>query len=675
MLLDVAGFVVGVCVALIPGACAMLLIGVRGPWWYLALSAPCSVAVASLTGVVTAAVGASYGIVAIAIASVVLAGAAVARRTLQRRGRVVPSRTPRAPSVRSLPALAGLVAIVGGLGVSVLTWVGGMGWSLRTYPQEHDMIYHLALSSYVARTGIGAPWALAPTDVLSGSGTSFYPAGFHLLAGAAAQVTGNVVVSVNALAIVLVGIGMPLGAACLAAALARANGFAPDTTVGAAGVTTVLMATLYRPGVQLVHDGGVLPNSVALSLSACVLAALVSWRRASRAVLMTAGLATAGAVIAHPSAVVTLGVTAVVYLLVDVLRRGRRDLLRVVRALAPAAGLAVLIALPTLLIGSGAVATTTSFDSETPIRPIAQGVGKALTFAYGGYLDPESTRAQVDAAILIIGGLIVLVAARRCLPLLATVAVWFAIVISYFIAPGRGVSGVITSFFYNSEPRVWSHLSLVGVPAGALGIALAARWAARRLPYVGRRAVPWATAGLLFLVLAAYLGGPGDDYARVNQNAIATRFATPDFTRVNGDDEAAAAWLAGHVQHGQRVLNSANDGSTILYTEYGVPVVNLASLGSAAAPYTSRLLAGFRTYPTDPVMRRDLLDLRVAWLYVDSEAPPIGVGGAPSRWPEKDRLTVPRGFEDLTGLPGLTPVFRAGTVTVYRLDPVVVASL
>ena len=40
-----------------------------------------------------------------------------------------------------------------------------------------------------------------------------------------------------------------------------------------------------------------------------------------------------------------------------------------------------------------------------------------------------------------------------------------------------------------------------------------------------------------------------------------------------------------------------------------------------------------------------------------------------------DRLTVPRGFEDLTGLPGLTPVFRAGTVTVYRLDPVVVAGL
>ena len=675
MLLDVAGFVVGVCVALVPGACAMLLVGVRGPWWYLALSAPCSVAVASLTGTITTAVGASYGIVAIATSSAVLVGAAVARRTLQRRGRVVPTGRRRGASMRTLPALMGVVAIIGGLGVSVLTWLGGMGWSLRTYPQEHDMIYHLAVSSYVARTGIGAPWALAPTDVLSGSGTIFYPAGFHLLAGAAAQVTGNVVVSVNALAVVLVGIGMPLGAACLTAALARANGFALDTTVGAAGVATVLMATLYRPGVQLAHDGGVLPNSVALSLCAGVLAAFVSWRRASRAVLMAAGLAAAGAVIAHPSAVVTLGVTVGVYLLVDVVRRGRRDLLRVVRAVAPAAGLAVLVALPTLVIGSGAVATTTSFDSETPNRPVAQAVGKALTFAYGGYLDPDSTRAQVDAAVLIIGGILVLVAARRGIPLLATVAVWFAIVISYFVAPGRGVPGVITSFFYNAEPRVWSHLSLVGVPAGALGVAFAARWVARRCPDLGRPTVPWATAGLLLLVVTVYLVGPGYGYARVNENAVASRFATPDFTRVNGDDEAAAAWLAGHLQSGQRVLNSANDGSTILYTEYGLPVVNLASLGSAAAPYTYRLLAGFRTYPTDPVMRRDLLDLRVAWLYVDSEAPPIGVGGAPAGWPRNDRLTVPRGFEDLNGLPGLTPVFRAGTVTVYRLDPVVVAGL
>ncbi len=74
------------------------------------------------------------------------------------------------------------------------------------------------------------------------------------------------------------------------------------------------------------------------------------------------------------------------------------------------------------------------------------------------------------------------------------------------------------------------------------------------------------------------------------------------------------------------------------------------------------------------MVRRDLRDLRVDWLYVDSEAPAIGVGGAPFAWTQRDRLTVPRGFENLTGLPGVTPVFQAGTVTVYRLDPAVTAA-
>jgi hypothetical protein len=372
---------------------------------------------------------------------------------------------------------------------------------------------------------------------------------------------------------------------------------------------------------------------------------------------------------------VTIGVTAVVYLAVDVGRRGRRDLARFVRALLPAAAIGVVVALPTLVAGSSVVAATTAFVTGTPDRPVALAVGKALTFAYGGYLDPDSSRSQVALAALVLAGVLVLVLARRCVPWLVALAVWFLVVVSYFVGPGKGVAGIITGFFYNSEPRVWSHLTLLGVPAGALGLAVAARWVARRVPGLPRAGIPWVTSGLLLLLVAVYAAGPGYGYARINENAVASRFSTPDFTRVDGGDEAAAAWLAGQVRPGQRILNSANDGSTILYTEYGLPIVNLATLGSATAPYTYQLLGGFRDYPTDPVVRRDLLDLHVDWVYVDSQAPAIGVGGAPFGWPRSDRLTVPRGFDDLTGLPGLTPVFRAGTVTVYRLDPGVVARL
>jgi hypothetical protein len=674
VVLETVAVVVALLVAVVPGACALVALGVRRPAWVAVLAVPSSVAVASLTGVVTGIVGARFGVVALGVASVALAAVGVARLVLRSRGRVVEAPRPRRTrggGALVLGVVSGALAVV----VSVLTWLGGFGWSLRTYPQEHDMIFHLALSSYIARTGVGAPWELAPTDVLTGGGALFYPAGLHLLAAVVTGLTGNVVVAINALALLLVGVGFPVALAVLTAALGLAAGYARDTSAGAGGVAAVLAATLYRPGVQLAHDGGILPNAVAFTLAALVLAALVSWRRVPRAVLLGAGVAAAGAAAVHPSALVTIGLTAVVYLAVDVLRRGRHDLARFVRALLPAAVVGVVVAAPTLVFGSSAVGATTAFATATPNRPVALAVGKALTFAYGGYLDPDSTRSQVAAAALILAGVLVLVVARRCAPLLAALAVWLLVVVSYFVGPGKGPAGIVTGFFYNSEPRVWSHLTLLGVPAGALGLALAARWVARRVPGLPRRVVPWTTAGLLLLLAAVYVAGPGYSYARIDENAVASRFATPDFTRVNGDDEAAAAWLAGQVRPGQRILNSANDGSTILYTEYGLPIVNLATLGSATAPYTYQLLGGFRDYPTDPVVRRDLLDLHVDWLYVDSQAPAIGVGGAPFNWPQADRLTVPRGFDDLTGLPGLTPAFRAGTVTIYRLDPAVVARL
>ncbi|NMO90073.1 DUF6541 family protein [Actinomycetospora sp. TBRC 11914] len=673
MVPETLAVVVALLVVLVPGSAALVALGVGRPLWVAVLAAPSSVAVASVTGVVTGVVGARFGVVALGVASFLLAAVGVLRLVLRTRGRVRevrPRRTRRAGA-----AVLGVATVAVAVVVSVLTWLGGFGWSLRTYPQEHDMIFHLALSSYIARTGVGAPWELAPTDVLTGGGVLFYPAGLHLLAAVVTQLTGSVVVAVNALALVLVGVGFPLALAVLTAALGRAAGYARDSAAGAGGVAAVLAATMYRPGVQLAHDGGILPNAVAFTLAALVLAALVSWRRVPRAVLLGAGVAAAGAAAVHPSALVTIGVTAVVYLAVDVLRHGRRDLARFVRAFWPAAVLGVVVALPTLLAGSSAVAATTAFVTATPNRPVALAVGKALTFAYGGYLDPDSARSQVAAAALVLGGVLVLVVARRCGALLVAAAVWLLVVVSYFVGPGKGPAGIVTGFFYNSEPRVWSHLTLLGVPAGALGLALAARWIARRVPGRTPALVPWVTSGLLLLLVALYAVGPGYGYARIDENAVASRFTTPDFTRVDADDEAAAAWLAGQVRPGQRILNSANDGSTILYTEYGLPIVNLATLGSASAPYTYQLLGGFRDYPRDPVVRRDLRDLDVDWLYVDSRAPAIGVGGAPFGWPQADRLTVPRGFEDLDGLPGLTAAFRAGTVTVYRLDPAVVARL
>jgi hypothetical protein len=181
----------------------------------------------------------------------------------------------------------------------------------------------------------------------------------------------------------------------------------------------------------------------------------------------------------------------------------------------------------------------------------------------------------------------------------------------------------------------------------------------------------WGTVVVGGVLALGYLVGPGYRYSRTDVEALASRYARPEYTRVSASDQRAVDWLAGQVAPGERVLNSANDGSTLLYVERRVPIVNVASLGSAAEPATYRLLQGFNRFPDDPEVRRMLRDLDVRWLYVDSSAPTISASGAPEAWVAGNWLSVPEGFRHLAGLPGLERRFRSGPVSIYHLDPAV----
>src|SRR5205085_9995657 len=113
-----------------------------------------------------------------------------------------------------------------------------------------------------------------------------------------------------------------------------------------------------------------------------------------------------------------------------------------------------------------------------------------------------------------------------------------------------------------------------------------------------------------------YLAGPSRGYARVDADYLRSRYSKPEFHRVTDDDRKAIAWLAPQVRRGERVLNSANDGSTFLYVERGIPVVNILSLGNPEVPATYKLLERFNQFPTDAEVRRMLRELNVHWIYV-----------------------------------------------------------
>ena len=234
---DSAVLAVAVAVAYVPGLVLLTALAVPPGLLMVALAPAASVAVAGVVAVLVAPVGLPFGPVALLVATAALGVAAVLRRARRSRTKTqdsraatqdsraatqesrtrtqdspggnaglaagarelrVPapelrvsvreSRVParRAPRSRtSVPVLVGAVMVAGGVGFAAWSWLSGIG-PLATRPQEHDMIMHVLQTAYVTRTGRGAPWQLAPVDLLTGTPTWFYPSGVHLLAAATA---------------------------------------------------------------------------------------------------------------------------------------------------------------------------------------------------------------------------------------------------------------------------------------------------------------------------------------------------------------------------------------------------------------------------------------------------------------------------------------------------------
>lgn len=664
---------VALLVCVLPGLAVTAALGVRRLLLLVALAAPVSVAVAGLTATVTGALGLGFGAAALGI--VTAGGAAVAAiRRARSRDMAPPPGRRRPPSIDAVQGLGlGLTAL--GVLIGVFTWLRGLG-GLATVAQEHDTVVHLLLTSYIARTGRGAPWQVLPADLLTGEPVYFYPDGMHLLAAVVTDLTGDAVSALNAVTIVLLAVVLSVSAAALTVVAARRLELATATAVLAGGVAAVVAAGIYRPTFHLAHDGGLLPSAVALAMTPAVVAALLLLPGASRRAAVAVGLACVGIVWVHPSAAVSVGVTVVAWWLGDAVTRSRRGELR--RLLAPltvTALTAAVLLVPLLVSSSSAVARTSAFPADTRAAGYGDALGSTLGLAYGGYLDPERTKGQLWAALLLAVGVGAVLTLRRGFGPVTAWATWVGITIAYLLSPESGPETLVTGLLYKALVRIWSHVSLLVPVLCALGVVLIT---VRVAMLVRRRTsvrAAWTACLLVILFCTGYTLGPGRSYAVTNAGAMASRYAEPAFVRVGPSDLAAATWLAARAQPGQRVMNSANDGSTILYVEHDIPIVNVYPLGLAAAPHTYELLRSFNRYPQDPAVRRMIVELNVAWVYIDSDAPTIGASGSPDGWAGDDIFVRAPGLEDLAALRELEQVFRDGTVTVYSVDVGRIAAL
>lgn len=654
---------VALLVCYLPGLALMAALGVRSGVLLMGLAPAVSVGVAVVTGVGTAILGVAFGAAPLGVVTAVMfavaAGLEVRRRSAQGR---------QGPATGRVVQAVGAVLVAIGTAAGVGPWLRGMG-PLSTIPQEHDMVVHAVLAAYIQRSGHAAPWQLVPADVLTGAPVVFYPSGLHLLAAVTGGLTDGTVPALNAVTVVMLAVGLSLSAAALTVVAARQLRLARPTAMLAAGVAALVASGLYRPTFQLMHDGGILANGAALALTPGVTAGVLMLPRLPQTSAVAVGVACAGVVSMHPSAAVSVGLTVIAWWAGQALtRHGRQQLRGQLVGLLIAAGTAVVLGSGTLAGVLSSSGRTGGWPPDISPTPFGDAVGSTLALSYGGFLDPQRSLGQVVAAVLVAFGVIAVVAARRGFGPVTAWAAWSLVTIGAFLSPGSGPDSLVTGFFYNAQLRVWSHVSLLVPVLAALGVVLTASrcaiWLRRHSP------APARSAAALLVVLAwlAYLAGPAWRYAHTNVTAVATRYRTPDFVRVNADDQHAISWLAGRIRPGQRVLNSPNDGSTYLYVERGIPVLNVATLGLDDIPYSYRLLESFRSYPTDKQLCDVLLQYNVAWVYVDSQAPTIGSGGSPEGWAGTAGFSLAPGLADLAGLPGLVPAFTSGSVTVYSLD-------
>ena len=662
---------VAVLVLFVPGATVLLVARVTRVSWFAAVAPPISCGIASLTAMGCAVLGVPFGPGSLLVVVGLVALAGVVMRWRSPRG---PSTArPRRRPVELVGAVSGAVLVAGAIAAGVRSWLAGMG-SLRTVPQEHDMVVHTTLTAFIERTGRGAPWQVLPADLLTGAPAQSYPAGLHLLSAIVARFAGDAVVGLNAVCVVVCAVVWPVSVASLGVMAARRARTGFGIAVVAGGMAAVVAIGLQQPMFLLNHVGGMLPNATTLAMAPGILTVLVTMPPAAGSVL-AAGLACAGAVAVHPSAVVTVGVSVVAWCAGESFTRGGAGFAKGrVRAVGPAVVVAGVMSLPGLAAVLSQGATVTTFPSEKPAESMTQAVGRVFAVPYDGFPGDAVPLGSGQGAVmlLLLLGLVAILIGGGPWGLITTWGAWAVIVVAMYVSPGRGWEAGITRFFYNATFRISSHLNLFVPVIAALGVASTAAVVARRLPRLPSlrpSAGRWGAVGLVTVLAVSYGMAVLPGYLRIAQSTVASRFSHPTpYVRVSPDDLAAIRWLAPRVLPGQRVLNSANDGSTYLYVLGGVPVVNVQTLGAAAWPPSYALLEDFNRYRTERDIRRVLTDLDIAWVYVDTRTPAISSAGAPENWVSAPAFDLAPGLLNLEALPEVRPAFRSGTVAVYAVD-------
>lgn len=626
----------------VPGAAAAALL-VRRPLLVLAVAPAVSYAMYSAGAMATTAVGVRWSPPVVAgwlvICLVVVALGAVIAGALDRRApwgrRAAGDESGSAPAAS--PPRWSPSAWWGSGAVVFLASAAGVGQIIRSSDllrqplQYWDAIFHGVAIRYIAEEGTASPFSLAEA-AQPANASFYYPDVYH---------------AVGALLLQLPGQSMPAPLSALSAAtvvifvlgtvaIVRHLGGGPV----AVAVAATLAATTWSFPFARMNWGPVLPYAlgVASITGAVALGVLVvrSRRFSARRVLLL-GAVMAGLLAVHPSVGAGAAVVLAALLVVGTVSGTRVTSLA---TFAVAAVLTAAVFLPQIPLETGSGVAGFRWPKLTPV---SENIAEYFNV---GLFPPLSV---IWWLLLVVG--VVTAVRRRMRPALALALACLIFSVQYFLARTVAAdwSHLFTAMWWDDGSRLHGLTVMVATPLVGVGAGAIAAGVNRFRP-----AARWGLRAVMVLALAGALVG---GHLAVHDKL--TRRVYGDGPAVNEAESEVFAELARRYDGGM-VLGDPFDGSSWIYTLYGIPVVLPAPLvrnpEAQVGPARMLLYTSIARYGFDPGVTDTVREMDVRWVIVGS-----GVIGGPGR---------PPGFVGMGWNPHLELVAANEGARLYRVLPV-----
>ncbi len=449
---------------LLPGYLIALACGAKG-LARLALAAPLTVTVISLSAIVANKVGSTWSMLWLAVPTLLLVGIGISIHLLVRKRR--PSHPPAHRrevlsflNIRSLSVLVAL--LISGLLIA---------WRLKqqfgrpeNVSQSYDGVFHLNAVRYILDTGSASSMVLGGMPTY-GENPSFYPSAWHGVVSLFIELTNaDLPVAVNVVNIATGAVVWPVGCLFLCT---RITGYRPIPLL----VTAVLSAGFSAFPYLLLDFGVLYPNFLSVAiLPACVgLAAMVLKLSADNHqpwVVSALGFAGTipGLALAHPSSLMVLAAFFLPLGGVAVIRLWRQLSHRSARFYKYIPSLAALAAYTAIVVVLWQELRPSEASSQwEPTQTSAQAVGEVLTSA------PMGAPAAWTIMFLTLAGILHVVLRRGTWWAAGVFLVTAFLFIVVSGTPKGDFRTLITGVWYNDSFRLAALLPVTTIILAAVG--------------------------------------------------------------------------------------------------------------------------------------------------------------------------------------------------------------